>query len=184
MVCIILGDCVFKSLSSCSNVYSSISQGPNKTKQDAVLFVAVCFSHTSKSMLSSKRSNSQRLSWPSIPELLLVCCLVCCVGIFSLRLPSLTIPHNPFAVPTTCSRSKFRLHSIIMLYSSLFLLTAFELLAQAAESYPQFLTPAQKRQVMSCEQTYGNGSIPCGGEDTTTCFNPGLGQVGKTDDAK
>ncbi|KAI1368640.1 hypothetical protein F5Y08DRAFT_335535 [Xylaria arbuscula] len=64
-----------------------------------------------------------------------------------------------------------------MLYSSLFLLSAFELLAQATESYPQSSTPAWKRQVMSCEQTYGNGSIPCGSEETTKCYNPGLGQT-------
>ena len=33
----------------------------------------------------------------------------------------------------------------------------------------------RKRQLASCEQTYGKGSINCGG--STFCFNPTIGQV-------
>ncbi|KAI0512455.1 hypothetical protein F5B22DRAFT_648559 [Xylaria bambusicola] len=64
-----------------------------------------------------------------------------------------------------------------MLYSSLFLLPAFGLLAQASEIDSQFSTPVRRRQVMTCEKTYGAGSLPCGGEESTWCFNPELGQT-------
>ena len=33
----------------------------------------------------------------------------------------------------------------------------------------------RKRQLASCESTYGNGSLNCG--DSTFCFNPSIGQV-------
>ncbi|KAI1420622.1 hypothetical protein F5Y12DRAFT_719378 [Xylaria sp. FL1777] len=64
-----------------------------------------------------------------------------------------------------------------MLYSSLFLLPAFELLAQATESYSPLSTSSRRRQLATCDQTYGNGSIPCGGLESTWCFNPNLGQT-------
>ncbi|KAI0914694.1 hypothetical protein F4823DRAFT_633913 [Ustulina deusta] len=64
-----------------------------------------------------------------------------------------------------------------MLHSSLFLLPAFELLAQATESYSPLSTPSGRRQLVTCDQTYGNGSIPCGGPESTWCFNPNLGQT-------
>ncbi|KAI3329441.1 hypothetical protein HD806DRAFT_530832 [Xylariaceae sp. AK1471] len=64
-----------------------------------------------------------------------------------------------------------------MLCSSLLLLPAFGLLAQATESYSPVSALSRRRQLMTCGQTYGNGSIPCGGPQSTLCFNPGLGQT-------
>lgn len=60
------------------------------------------------------------------------------------------------------------------------------MLAEASEIYhhlPLPLPPSAasrtRRQVTTatCDQTYGNGSIPCGGSDSTWCYNPSLGQV-------
>ncbi|KAI0540773.1 hypothetical protein GGR58DRAFT_511492 [Xylaria digitata] len=64
-----------------------------------------------------------------------------------------------------------------MLHSLLFVLPAFELLVQATEGYSQLSTPPHRRQLMTCDQIYGNGSIPCGGSDSTWCYNPNLGQT-------
>ncbi|GAW18229.1 hypothetical protein ANO14919_077030 [Xylariales sp. No.14919] len=64
-----------------------------------------------------------------------------------------------------------------MLYSLLFLLAAFESLAQATEGYSLLPKPSRRRQSTTCDQTYGNGSIPCGGLDSPWCYNPNLGQT-------
>ncbi|KAI1279144.1 hypothetical protein F5Y07DRAFT_406394 [Xylaria sp. FL0933] len=64
-----------------------------------------------------------------------------------------------------------------MLYSSLLLLPAFGLLAQATEGYSPLSMPSRRRQLMTCDRTYGNGSIPCGEPETRLCYNPGLGQT-------
>ncbi|KAI0432123.1 hypothetical protein F5Y09DRAFT_354131 [Xylaria sp. FL1042] len=64
-----------------------------------------------------------------------------------------------------------------MLYSSLFLLPAFELLVQATESHSPASMPSRRRQLTTCDQTYGNGSIPCGGPESELCYNPNLGQT-------
>ncbi|TRX96773.1 hypothetical protein FHL15_002439 [Xylaria flabelliformis] len=63
-----------------------------------------------------------------------------------------------------------------MLHTILLLVPAFVLATQASESYSPISVPSPKRQLMSCEYTYGNGSIPCGGPESTWCYNPGLGQ--------
>ncbi|KAI2628902.1 hypothetical protein GGS21DRAFT_492447 [Xylaria nigripes] len=63
-----------------------------------------------------------------------------------------------------------------MLYSCLLVLSAFGLVVQGTESYAPLPTPLHKRQLMTCEQAYGNGSIPCGDEDSKWCYNPDLGQ--------
>jgi hypothetical protein len=61
------------------------------------------------------------------------------------------------------------------------LVPAFALTALAQESYAPVgiaaASAAQKRQAMSCEQTYGTGSVTCGGTDSTFCYNPSLNQV-------
>ncbi|KAI0486059.1 hypothetical protein F4859DRAFT_511059 [Xylaria cf. heliscus] len=57
-----------------------------------------------------------------------------------------------------------------MLSSILLLVPAFGLVAQAESYWP-------KRPGMTCESTYGNGSMPCGGPESTGCYNPGLGQI-------
>ncbi|KAI8632167.1 hypothetical protein F5Y19DRAFT_353289 [Xylariaceae sp. FL1651] len=64
-----------------------------------------------------------------------------------------------------------------MLYSSLLLLLAFGLLAEATEGYSPLSELSHRRQVMTCEQTYGNGSVLCGGAESAWCFNPSLGQT-------
>ncbi|KAI1157162.1 hypothetical protein F4825DRAFT_467989 [Nemania diffusa] len=64
-----------------------------------------------------------------------------------------------------------------MLFSLLFLLPAFGLPAQAAEGYTRFSGLSRKREVMTCDETYGNGSIPCGESESSWCFNPTLGQT-------
>ncbi|KAI1828488.1 hypothetical protein F4861DRAFT_3034 [Xylaria intraflava] len=64
-----------------------------------------------------------------------------------------------------------------MLYSFLLVLPAFGVMAQATESYSPLPAPLRKRQLMTCDQTYGNGSIPCGGTESRWCFNPNLGQT-------
>ncbi|KAI1356841.1 hypothetical protein F5Y01DRAFT_309386 [Xylaria sp. FL0043] len=64
-----------------------------------------------------------------------------------------------------------------MLYLSLLLLPAFGLLAQATEGYSPLSMPSRRRQLMTCDQTYGNGSTPCGEPERQLCYNPGLGQT-------
>ncbi|KAI1493149.1 hypothetical protein F5X96DRAFT_267151 [Biscogniauxia mediterranea] len=48
----------------------------------------------------------------------------------------------------------------------------------AKENYAPVFAAGHKRQLMTCEQTYGAGSMQCGGMDSRFCFNPNLGQVG------
>lgn len=36
-----------------------------------------------------------------------------------------------------------------------------------------------KRDLLSCEQTYGEGSIPCGGSDSKYCYDPTIGEVSR-----
>ncbi|KAI8954300.1 hypothetical protein F4801DRAFT_575692 [Xylaria longipes] len=64
-----------------------------------------------------------------------------------------------------------------MLHSTLLLVPVFGLLAQAIESYSPISVRSTKRQLLTCEQSHGNGSIPCGGPKSNLCFNPGLGQT-------
>ncbi|KAI1163252.1 hypothetical protein F5B18DRAFT_323080 [Nemania serpens] len=64
-----------------------------------------------------------------------------------------------------------------MLFSVLLLLPTFGLLVQATESYARVSASSRKRQMKSCEDTYGNGTVPCGGSDSTWCYNPSLGQT-------
>ncbi|KAI0555199.1 hypothetical protein F4679DRAFT_578586 [Xylaria curta] len=64
-----------------------------------------------------------------------------------------------------------------MLHTILLLVQAFVLATQATENYSPISVPSPKRQLMSCEYTYGNGSIPCGGPESTWCYNPGQGQT-------
>ncbi|KAI5920050.1 hypothetical protein F4810DRAFT_713919 [Camillea tinctor] len=47
----------------------------------------------------------------------------------------------------------------------------------ARENYAPVFPVGQKRQLMTCEQTYGSGSMQCGGMDSRFCFNPNLGQT-------
>ncbi|KAI0101669.1 hypothetical protein GGR51DRAFT_563359 [Nemania sp. FL0031] len=61
--------------------------------------------------------------------------------------------------------------------SLLVLLPVLGLPAQATESYAQISGSSRKRQLQTCDETYGNGSIPCGGQDSTWCFNPSIGQT-------
>ncbi|KAH8161940.1 hypothetical protein CIB48_g6309 [Xylaria polymorpha] len=63
-----------------------------------------------------------------------------------------------------------------MLHSILLLVPAFGLVAQATELYWPLPTQYSEGQLMTCESTYGNGSIPCGGPESRWCFNPSLGQ--------
>ncbi|KAI1127710.1 hypothetical protein F5Y10DRAFT_265860 [Nemania abortiva] len=64
-----------------------------------------------------------------------------------------------------------------MLPSLLLLLPALGLAAQATESYARLSGSSRKRQAQTCGETYGTGSIPCGGQDSTWCFNPDIGQT-------
>lgn len=34
-----------------------------------------------------------------------------------------------------------------------------------------------KRDFLTCEETYGEGSIPCGGSDSKYCYDPTIGEV-------
>ncbi|OTA92062.1 hypothetical protein M434DRAFT_12683 [Hypoxylon sp. CO27-5] len=49
-------------------------------------------------------------------------------------------------------------------------------LVVAQEKYARISVMQLKRETASCEQTYGNGSQPCGGPESTFCFNPSSGQ--------
>ncbi|KAI1734237.1 hypothetical protein F4680DRAFT_358205 [Xylaria scruposa] len=64
-----------------------------------------------------------------------------------------------------------------MLHTILLLVPAFVLATQATESYSPISVPSPKRQLMSCESTYGSGSTPCGGPESTQCYNPSMGQT-------
>jgi hypothetical protein len=62
---------------------------------------------------------------------------------------------------------------------ALILIPSLGLLVFARESYaPTRNALVQKRQLMTCDQTYGAGSVVCGGAGSTFCYNPGAGQVG------
>ncbi|KAI0120293.1 hypothetical protein F4776DRAFT_633596 [Hypoxylon sp. NC0597] len=63
-----------------------------------------------------------------------------------------------------------------MLVFSLAVLLWCGLLASAQEKYARISVMQLKRETASCEQTYGNGSQPCGGPESTFCFNPSNGQ--------
>ncbi|TPX11233.1 uncharacterized protein E0L32_001051 [Thyridium curvatum] len=58
------------------------------------------------------------------------------------------------------------------------LLTGAMLAAAAEHAHyaPIFLSP--KRQLLTCAQTYGNGSVQCGSENSTMCYTPSKGDVG------
>lgn len=47
------------------------------------------------------------------------------------------------------------------------------------ERYGRDLGLHYKRQTATCDSTYGEGSEPCGGDDSTYCFNPNQGQVSR-----
>ncbi|KAI1112458.1 hypothetical protein F5Y14DRAFT_269124 [Nemania sp. NC0429] len=64
-----------------------------------------------------------------------------------------------------------------MLFSLLLLVPTFGLLGGATETYARVSASSHKRQMKSCEETYGNGTVPCGGSDSTWCYNPDLGQT-------
>jgi len=64
-----------------------------------------------------------------------------------------------------------------MYISTVLLFFGSGLLASAADQglyAPVALT--SKRAVMSCEQTYGAGSVSCGNSNTSMCYNPSQGQ--------
>ncbi|KAK0731204.1 hypothetical protein B0H67DRAFT_63749 [Lasiosphaeris hirsuta] len=63
-------------------------------------------------------------------------------------------------------------------YSFIAPLAGGALLASSAEQKPLGgrLPPNVKRQFMSCEETYGQGWIPCGNENSTFCYGPNHGQ--------
>ncbi|KAI2470011.1 hypothetical protein F4781DRAFT_430748 [Annulohypoxylon bovei var. microspora] len=63
-----------------------------------------------------------------------------------------------------------------MLVLSLMLLAWFGLFALAQEKHVH-ISVVHKREAVSCEQAYGNGSQPCGGPESTYCFNPSSGQT-------
>ncbi|KAF3063793.1 hypothetical protein GL218_01911 [Daldinia childiae] len=66
-----------------------------------------------------------------------------------------------------------------MLTFSLLLLCC-GLLASAQEKHAGTSVVHHKRETGTCEQTYGEGSQPCGGGGGSTyCFNPKIGQVEK-----
>ncbi|KAI1173868.1 hypothetical protein F4777DRAFT_419666 [Nemania sp. FL0916] len=61
--------------------------------------------------------------------------------------------------------------------SFLSLLPALALLAGVTEGYsPRYASP-QRRQLKTCEETYGKGFIPCGGPEGGSCINPAMGQT-------
>lgn len=45
--------------------------------------------------------------------------------------------------------------------------------------HPKALHP-NKKDFLTCEQTYGGASIECGGSDSTYCYNPTIGEVSFT----
>ncbi|KAI1409773.1 hypothetical protein F5Y13DRAFT_193033 [Hypoxylon sp. FL1857] len=63
-----------------------------------------------------------------------------------------------------------------MLVLSFVVLLWCGLLASAQEEYARISVMQRKRETVTCEQTYGNGSQPCGGSESTYCFNPSNGQ--------
>ncbi|KAI1504433.1 hypothetical protein F5X99DRAFT_406151 [Biscogniauxia marginata] len=65
-----------------------------------------------------------------------------------------------------------------MLLVSLSLLLSFiGVPVLARENYAPVFTPGHKRQLMTCEQTYGPSSLQCGGTDSRFCFDPSVGQT-------
>ncbi|KAI1461639.1 hypothetical protein F4805DRAFT_453522 [Annulohypoxylon moriforme] len=64
-----------------------------------------------------------------------------------------------------------------MLVISLMLLAWFGLFALAQEKHGHVrVSVIHKRQTVTCEEMYGNGSQTCGGPESTYCFNPTSGQ--------
>ncbi|KAG4222376.1 hypothetical protein PC116_g29150 [Phytophthora cactorum] len=57
-----------------------------------------------------------------------------------------------------------------------FLLLCCGLLVSAQEKHVRVSAVHHKREAGSCEQNYGEGSQLCGGEGSTFCFNPKIGQ--------
>lgn len=66
----------------------------------------------------------------------------------------------------------------MLLLSKMSLLPLFALLVIGKENYAP-LSPARiyERQLMTCNQTYGQDSVVCGGADSTFCYSPTAGQV-------
>ncbi|KAI1468895.1 uncharacterized protein F4812DRAFT_458421 [Daldinia caldariorum] len=62
-----------------------------------------------------------------------------------------------------------------MLTFSLLLLCC-GLLVSAQEKHVRISVVHHKREAVTCEQNYGEGSQSCGGEGSTYCFNPKIGQ--------
>lgn len=50
-------------------------------------------------------------------------------------------------------------------------------MALVQERYARVSVIRLKRQTASCDQMYGPGAEPCGGEGSNYCFNPTVGQV-------
>lgn len=44
-------------------------------------------------------------------------------------------------------------------------------------SHPPAAVAGVRRQLLTCEATYGAGSLQCGGDNSTMCYNPTIGQV-------
>ncbi|KAJ9157412.1 hypothetical protein NKR23_g608 [Pleurostoma richardsiae] len=62
--------------------------------------------------------------------------------------------------------------SLVLSFVSAALVTATEPRNHAPAAF--FLG---KRALMSCEETYGTGSVQCGNSNSTMCYNPTLGQT-------
>ncbi|KAI1213891.1 uncharacterized protein F4807DRAFT_204328 [Annulohypoxylon truncatum] len=64
-----------------------------------------------------------------------------------------------------------------MFVLSLMLLAWLGLFALAQEKHGHVrVSVVHKRETVTCEEMYGNGSQTCGGPDSTYCFNPTSGQ--------
>jgi hypothetical protein len=62
--------------------------------------------------------------------------------------------------------------------SKILLVLPFALLALGKESYAPLTTgQIYQRQLMTCNQTYGQDSVVCGEADSAFCYNPSAGQV-------
>ncbi|KAI0164721.1 hypothetical protein GGR57DRAFT_209735 [Xylariaceae sp. FL1272] len=58
------------------------------------------------------------------------------------------------------------------------LLSLFAVCAQTTDDLSALsIRLSQRQATLSCAETYGNGSIPCGAADSGLCFNPSLGQT-------
>ncbi len=53
------------------------------------------------------------------------------------------------------------------------------LLVPAAQHYRRYasLSPGSRRDLQTCNQTYGTGFVACGNSSSVMCFNPSQGQV-------